>query len=268
MTDKDYLRARKFLSGGPADAAPAKGGRLVLDGGERGSIGVAADAVRRLLADGVAVRRGTRLELTEAGQARRRREAAGADAYQAQHREIEQRRIELPDGPAYVAVNLDESPLTALARRRDRDGRPLLSAQDVAAGERLRVDFTRGQIMPRLGANWQAAVASGRRDGGSGGIAELTDAALSARLRVERALDAVGPELAGVLVDICCFLKGLETVERERGWPARSARLLLRTALAALARHYQPAATGNRRRGVVHWGDEGYRPTAIGGAPA
>ena len=40
------------------------------------------------------------------------------------------------------------------------------------------------------------------------------------------------------------YLKGLTEVERERQWPARSAKLMLRTALAALDRHY---AMPNRR---------------------
>jgi hypothetical protein len=161
------------------------------------------------------------------------------------------------DGPQRAVVNLDESPLRSIARRLDRNGRRLLDDDEVAAGERLRADYTRGQMMPRLGANWQAAVASGRRDG-RGGIADLTDAALAARIRVEKALVAVGPELSGVLLDVCCFLKGLELVEQERGWPVRSAKIVLKTALAALSRHYRPPA---RPRHILHWGAEGYRPT-------
>jgi len=63
-------------------------------------------------------------------------------------------------------------------------------------------------------------------------------------------------------VDICCFLKGLETVERERQWPAHSAKLVLRLALVSLARHYGLAATttGKPSAGLRHWGDENYRP--------
>ena len=121
---------------------------------------------------------------------------------------------------------------------------PFLSAAEFQAGERLRADYTRGQIMPRLSANWVASVASGRRDGG---VADLTDAALAARQRVEQAISAVGPELSGVLIDVCCFLKGMETVEVERGWPVRSAKVVLKTALGVLSRHYNPAASRQGR---------------------
>jgi len=163
--------------------------------------------------------------------------------------------------PCEVLVNLAESPLAGLARLKRKDGSPFLGAPLVAAGERLRVDFTRGQLQPRVTANWEAAVSSGGARGA--GIADLGDAALGARMRVERALRAVGPDLSGVLVDVCCFLKGLETVEREREWPVRSGKLMLRTALAALDRHYRPAATetGQARRHAHHWATADYRPS-------
>lgn len=233
---------------------------LKLSDGSGAAVAVSGAALKTLIRDGLVARDGAAVELTGAGKAHLRRALAEVDPFQDQHRDIDMRAMPSPDGVRQVRINRAESPLGSLARRTGKDGRPLLAEAEVLAGERLRADYTRGQIMPRLSANWDAAIATGKR---AGGATELTDGALAARQRVDRALDAVGPELAGLLVDFCCFLKGLETIEAERGWPARSAKIVLKTALGVLARHYEPPSVG-RRRPIVAWGGAGYRPT-IGG---
>lgn len=226
----------------------AEGGRLTC------SLAVLAGLAR----EGLVERNGRHLLLTPEGRARAARERAAEDPFLAQHRELETIGIARSGELCTVVANAAESPLRQLARRRGKSGAPFLDAAEFRAGERLRADFTRGQIMPRMGANWEASVASGRR---GGGVADLTDAALAARLRVDAALAAVGPELSGLLVDVCCFLKGLETVETERGWPARSAKLMLKTALGMLSRHYDPPRQESRRPQLRHWGATDYRPS-------
>lgn len=190
--------------------------------------------------------------VTEDGRAALRRMSADPDsAFQDQHRHIVTRAD--PDFGT-VSVNDLESPLAALARLKGRDGAPFLDQPLVDAGERLRADFTRGQLTPALGQRWEP-VRTGPVSGHSGGQQDLTDSALSARQRVEVAMAAIGPELSGVALDACCFLKGLSQIERERQWPVRSAKLMLRTALQALARHYatpRRSSSSSRRAPPPH----------------
>jgi hypothetical protein len=223
------------------------------------------DVIEDLERRGLVARQEGRLNLTPLGIAALRRHLAGADGFAAQHQSritvgIEDREF----GRASVTVNEDESPLSRFRRTRGRDGEPLIGAAEFAAGERLRADFTRGQLMPRVTANWSASVALRRRGDGGGGMAEMTDAIVTARQRVDRALEAVGPDFSGLLLDFCCFLKGIEEIERERSWPARSAKLVLRLALASLARHYGLIETARGRDAggrISRWGSEDYRPT-------
>ncbi|MBI1867680.1 MAG: hypothetical protein HYS06_05225 [Methylocystis sp.] len=202
----------------------------------------------------------SRLELTEAGRAHVRRLAAdsASDGFRAQHSPIEPRCLD--KGAAPVLCNEGESPLAWLARRKDRDGRPFLAPSQIEAGERLRRDVTQAHMLQRVTANWEAPIASSRRAGEVG--VHVSQIAIDARRRLARAFDVVGPDFAGLLTDVCGYLKGLEIVEAERGWPPRSAKVVLRIALARLALHYGLAseAHGPARAPMLHWGAQDYRP--------
>jgi hypothetical protein len=165
--------------------------------------------------------------------------------------------IATPDGSAEVFVDESESPLAWLARRKGRDGKPLIEAVQFLAGERLRSDFTRANLTPSVTSSWDPSRAQGR--GGQSGGGTFTDAVVAAREQVKRALNAVGPEFAGLLLDVCCFLKGLEDIERERRWPPRSAKIVVQLALDRLARHYGLAveARGRVHAAIQTWLDAG-----------
>lgn len=248
--EKAKSRVLRFLAQGAAviaDAAARE--QVLLDAGERGTISAERKMLAEMARSGELRIGGGKIELARHGD---RRPAEN-------HRDIGTMTVDTDAGRDIVVVNWSESPLGQLMRRKGRDGEMFLTSTEFQAGERLRADYTRGQIMPRLGANWVASVSSGRRDGG---IADLTDAALGARIRVENAIRAVGPELSGILIDVCCFLKGMETVEMERGWPVRSAKIVLKTALGVLSRHYNPESGRERLpRQMLHWGAEDYRPS-------
>jgi hypothetical protein len=192
-----------------------------------------------------------KLKVTEAGLAHLARRAAasantGVDPFLVQHVSLARGQIETESGPATVMVNESESPLAWLARRRGRDGRALIEPVELQAGERLRAQFTRALLTPRVTAGWDAPIAAERRSGG-GAASVLTETVIAARQQVRNALDTVGPEFAGLLLDVCCFLKRLEDVEHERGWPSRSAKVVLQLALARLARHYGLAGEARGR---------------------
>lgn len=159
-------------------------------------------------------------------------EAVGA--FRAQHLDLSLRDLMTETGTVRVMVNDSESPLAWLARRKGRDGRAMIGPDQFVAGERLRADFTRAHLTPRVTSSWSGI----GRTRGSGGGGEMTDLIVASRQRVRMALEACGPEFSGLLLDVCCFLRGLEDVERERGWPSRSAKVVLQLALDRLARHY------------------------------
>ncbi|NVP54150.1 DUF6456 domain-containing protein [Mycoplana rhizolycopersici] len=218
---------------------------------------VPADVVREAVRLGLALRNGDALSAAAGTKTYLRRLLAGAEGYQDQHRDIAARTVETAAGRQAVRVNQLESPLSALVRLKDKAGTPYLSEDAVAAGERLARDFLRCGLQPRLTMSWEPRLA-GRNGGEPGQAREISDTAVAARQRLQAAIEAMGPELAGVALDICCFMKGLETVERERQWPVRSAKLMLRAALMALSRHYEPAPSAQRRSHA--WGAEGFRP--------
>jgi hypothetical protein len=155
-----------------------------------------------------------------------------------------------------------ETPLAWLRRRRDKDGQPLITDAQFTAGERLAADYRRAHITRRITSDWSGVAASRRSRRGAPDVGvELSDAAVAARERVNRAIAAVGSELAGILIDVCCHETGLEAAERAEGWPQRAAKVVLQLALTSLARHYgliAPERTPFAR--LRHWGDEDYRP--------
>ncbi|MCA8880904.1 MAG: helix-turn-helix domain-containing protein [Rhodobacteraceae bacterium] len=163
--------------------------------------------------------------------------AEAAQPFAAQHRDWES-RAEPGGGGRRIKYNLAESPLTALARRRDKSGEPFLSDELVAAGERLREDFELAQMGPRITQNWDSFL-TGPRPNGSRMQGSRSDSAQEARDRVHSALADLGPGLGDVVLRCCCFLEGIETTEKTMGWSARSGKVVLRIALQRLRRHYE-----------------------------
>ena len=253
------VRLLKLALREPLAVTAGEGGAVELVGAEGRMTGLPLALLKRTVADGLLVRDQHGLVATEAARSFLRRALAepDEDAFLDQHRDTAVETLVEEGRSRPVLRNLTESPLSALARLKDRSGEPFFPEDALQAGERFFADFTRAGLQPRLSASWEPRLSS-RVKGQAPAAVEIADTALSARARLTAAIEAMGPELSGVALDICCFMKGLETVERERQWPARSAKLMLRAALLALARHYAPPPTRPRRR--HHWGTEDFRP--------
>jgi hypothetical protein len=204
--------------------------------------------------------------LSEAGAAWLRRKLASGDPFREQHQQRAMETAEIEGVRRPALVDETESPLGWLRRRKDKAGRPMIDAAQFEAGERLRRDFFHAGLTPRVTASWDGIPGDrASRRAGPGASANLREQTVAAQQRVRRAMEAVGPDLASILLDVCCHLKGLEEAEREKGWPRRSAKLVLQIALKELARHYGllRAAADTARdssRRLVHWGAADYKP--------
>ncbi len=133
-----------------------------------------------------------------------------------------------------VTVNLAESPLGWL------HSRGLVTPAQFDAGERLRADWERAQLPPRVTMTWDAAPMGSRRGGSSFGP-DLNGTQLDAKRRFEAAIAAAGPGLSDILWRVVCAGEGMRDAETALGWPARAGKLVLTLALDRLAAYYRIA---------------------------
>jgi hypothetical protein len=131
-----------------------------------------------------------------------------------------------------VTINLAESPLGWLRSR------GLITQRQFDGGERLRLDWERSHLAPRVTMAWDSApVASGR--GGAAPGADLSGAQIDARRRFDAAIACAGPGLADILWRVVCAGEGMREAETALGWPARAGKLVLTFALDRVADHYR-----------------------------
>lgn len=136
-----------------------------------------------------------------------------------------------PSKAARPRRNVHESPLRWLHAHGH------LAPGQFAAGERLRADYERAALAPRVTMRWDGTPPQqGRR--GAPDPAEATHAQIAARDRLHAALDAAGPGLSDILWRVVCAGESLVSAERGLGWPSRAGKLVLGMALDRVARHY------------------------------
>jgi hypothetical protein len=158
------------------------------------------------------------------------------ELFRQQHQSLTQQCLTVEGVTYIVSVHDNESPLTWLYRRRDRSGKSFLSAEEFQAGERLRRDITTAQLLPHVTMRWEESFVKSAYSPFNGD--NISNSVVTAKQRLKKAIDAVGPEFSSLLIDTCGFLKSLDISERERQWPARSGKVILKLALGKLATHY------------------------------
>lgn len=161
------------------------------------------------------------------------------DRFTAQHWQLEEREIfDDCGGLTKVRMNVEVSPLLSLYRQRDKFGERFLSDNEFAAGEKLRNDYVCSNMGKMSGSNWTGiardkSVARSVSQSDDGNIR-----AIDAKRRVMGALASVGSMLDRVLFSVLLREQGLNSLEMNYQWPNRSAKVVLKIALAKLAAHY------------------------------
>jgi Domain of unknown function (DUF6456) len=168
---------------------------------------------------------------------------------------------------ALPVIDASESPLQRLMQKKQGDGAPLLDAEQFRAGECLRSDYERAHMSARVTANYEGQGSSGGRQQqfSDNHIATLTDNTLEARQKLHMALNAVGPELSGILLHVCCMAGGLEQAELRLNLPRRAGKAVLQLALTRLARHYgyKHAMRHVGPEKIGHWAVEDFKPQIV-----
>jgi hypothetical protein len=131
-----------------------------------------------------------------------------------------------------VTINAAESPLGWLLAHGH------VSQRQYDAGERLRTDWERAQLAPRVTMAWDSAPVA-RERGGSAIGPDLTGAQLDAKRRFEEAVSSAGPGLSDILWRVVCAGEGMRQAESALGWPARAGKLVLTFALDRVANYYR-----------------------------
>ena len=161
-------------------------------------------------------------------------EGAAAFDHAERHRVWADRQLPDPESgqPRRMRVNLAESPLLLLARRRDAKGRPFLGPELVAAGERLREDFELAQMGPSVTQNWDRFL----RPGSTSAWPGSHEADRKARTVLPRHCASLAPGWAIEVLRVCA--RRARNDRTPSGLVGALGQVVLKLALERLARHY------------------------------
>jgi len=154
-----------------------------------------------------------------------------------QHYDLETREVYVQGGvKRKAAVNTRLTALDRLARRTNYDGRPLLDASLVEAGQRITRDYHASGH--GLTATQRYDTAGGDDGGSRNGAEDQFIRAADAKARVHAAREAMGTGLDVAVITVCCLDQSLESVERAERWASGSGLTVLKLGLSKLSTHY------------------------------
>ncbi len=259
MTDRHPIdrRTLKFVRAllRRGQAEQGENGRFrVLENGR--SVQLEAARVRELISLGVL--QGAEKTCSPGRETRQwlKRAMADGDEFSTQHRNVKMSG----DG---VQLNLNEGPVARLSRGQAGQP-PFLQPHQVQAAQRFHGLFRRALMAPSTTLSYDPARTRSPKPA-FGVPFHPAETACQARQALKRCLAGLPADCAGVVMDVCGYEKGLQLVETERGWPRRSAKILLRAGLDQLAGHFGllPVARGAETGAYAAWMDEGARPEGI-----
>ena len=158
-------------------------------------------------------------------------------------------------------LNLNENPISRLSIVKVGKKSYLLP-HHIEAAKRFSFLMERANLRSNITMNYNEGQLSGTK-GSATSKSEITDMAIDARKKINDLLSNLPSDCASIIIDICGFEKGLQLCESERGWPRRSAKLVLRIGLEQLAQNFglTQKAVGTYGSKNHHWLEESSRPT-------
>ncbi len=202
---------------------------------------------RFLSADLIEIKKTGGYQISKTGKFYYRRQYSQIDPFREQHQNIEK----TPEGRI---KNTTETPLEWLKSRVNKGGIKFTEAE-FAAGDRIRKEYELAKMNHTMSIDYEKPIVQDGRKSGKVTY-DLPDFVLDTRQKLRKTLNAVGEDLADILIIVCCQLSGLEEAEKVMQWPRRSGKLVLKIALARLAQYYgwQPAnrfSTSKRIRDAI-----------------
>jgi len=190
------------------------------------SIGLPIKQVKLLLSAGVISFRGN--EIVANAQSKnwlKRRMLESENKFLAQHQNIE-------TGIDGEKRNINEGVLSRLAFA-SRGNAPYLMPHQLEAGRRFSSLYEKANLRARVSMSYGAFGGGGNKAGFI--KSDISDMAIDARNEINRILQEIPKDCSSVIIDVLGEEKGLQMIESERGWPRRSAKLVLRIGLEQLA---------------------------------